>query len=85
MKTVSLKLADSILEDIDSFLEEHYFSTRTEFIREAIRDKIQVLEHQRFESEMRKYFRENKSQMLKQQFLEANSDVFKELEQRFSN
>ena len=83
MKTVSLKIADPILEDIDSFLEEHYFSTRTEFIREAIRDKIQVLENKRFESEMRKFFRENKSQMLKKQFLEAHGDVFQELEQRF--
>lgn len=83
MKTVSLKIADTILEDIDSFLEEHYFSTRTEFIREAIRDKIQVLESQRFEQEMRKFFRENKSQMLKKQFLEAHGDVFQELEQRF--
>ena len=84
MKTVSIKLADTILDDMDSFLEEHYFSTRTEFIREAIRDKIQKLEATRFESEMRKFFRENKSQMLKKQFLETHSDVFRELEQRFS-
>jgi metal-responsive CopG/Arc/MetJ family transcriptional regulator len=83
MKTVSLKLADPILQDIDAFLEEHYFSTRTEFIREAIRDKIQVLENKRFEQEMRKFFRENKSEMAQKQFLEAHGDVFKELEQRF--
>jgi Arc/MetJ-type ribon-helix-helix transcriptional regulator len=78
-------MADTILEDMDAYLEEYGFSTRTEFIREAIRDKLQSLEHERFEQEMRKFFRENKADFVRKQWLSNNSNVFQELEKRFGS
>lgn len=44
MQTVTLKMEDSLLEDIDSTLAKHRYSTRTEFIRDAIRGKLTQLE-----------------------------------------
>lgn len=85
MKTISLKMADGILNEMDDYLEEYGFSTRTEFIREAIRDKLQLLEHERFEQEMRKFFRENKGDFVRKQWLSSNSNVFHELEKRFGS
>ena len=82
MKTVSLKLGDSILDKIDKQLENYNFSTRTEFIREAIRDKLQALEQQHFEQELRKHFKKNKNE-LNAEIQEITHDVFKELEKRF--
>ena len=77
-------MADTILEDMDECLKDAGFSTRTEFIREAIRDKIESIEHQQFEQEMRKFFRENKSDFIRKQWL-SNNSVFHELEKRFGS
>lgn len=41
METISLKMDREMLETIDSSLKRHNYSTRTEFIRAAIREKIQ--------------------------------------------
>ena len=44
MQTVTLKMEDSLLEDIDSSLAKHRYSTRTEFIRDAIRCRLSAFE-----------------------------------------
>lgn len=44
METISLKLEDRLLEEIDKKLVKHRYSTRTEFIRDAIREKLSELE-----------------------------------------
>ena len=44
METISLKMESSLLTGIDDALEKHRYSTRTEFIRDAIRDKLNDLE-----------------------------------------
>jgi len=46
MQIISLKIKFDILKRIDSSLEDYNFSTRTEFIREAIRDKLNKLENE---------------------------------------
>jgi metal-responsive CopG/Arc/MetJ family transcriptional regulator len=37
-------MEESLLKDIDSRMKKHNYSTRTEFIREAIRSKLSALE-----------------------------------------
>lgn len=44
METISLKMEDNLLHEIDSKLAKHRYSTRTEFIRDAIREKLSDLE-----------------------------------------
>ncbi len=44
METISLKMEEKLLKDIDSTIKEHRYSTRTEFIRDAIRTKLNDLE-----------------------------------------
>ena len=44
MESISLKLEDSFLKDIEQSMKKHRYTTKTEFIREAIRDKIRDLE-----------------------------------------
>jgi len=46
MKSVSLKLEKEFLQNIEKAMKKHNYSTKTEFIREAIRDKIRDLETQ---------------------------------------
>jgi len=44
MENVSLKIEDNFLKAIESIMRKHNYMTKTEFIREAIRDKIRKLE-----------------------------------------
>jgi Arc/MetJ-type ribon-helix-helix transcriptional regulator len=44
METVTLKMEASLLEEIDSTLAKHRYSTRTEFMRDAIRCKLSAFE-----------------------------------------
>ncbi len=54
METICLKIDENVLKNVDKSIKNHNYSTRTEFIREAIRDKIIELEkHKITEKEMR--------------------------------
>ena len=47
MKVVSVKFDERILSEMDKSLGFHNFNSRTEFIREAIRDKLFELKKER--------------------------------------
>lgn len=44
MENVSLKLERNFLDAIEKVMKKHNYMTKTEFIRESIRDKIRKLE-----------------------------------------
>ncbi len=44
MEAISLRMAEGLLDEIDTRLKEHRYATRTEFIRDAIREKLSELE-----------------------------------------
>jgi metal-responsive CopG/Arc/MetJ family transcriptional regulator len=44
MESISLKLEKNFLDAIEKVMVRHHFMTKTEFIRESIRDKIRKLE-----------------------------------------
>lgn len=44
MENVSLKLEGNFLRAIEKIMRKHNYMTKTEFIRESIRDKIRKLE-----------------------------------------
>jgi metal-responsive CopG/Arc/MetJ family transcriptional regulator len=44
MENISLKLEENFLRAIMAIMKKHNYMTKTEFIREAIRDKIRRLE-----------------------------------------
>jgi len=44
MENISLKLEKEFLKVIEAVMKKHNYMTKTEFIREAIREKIKKLE-----------------------------------------
>ncbi|MEK6844086.1 MAG: ribbon-helix-helix domain-containing protein [Nanoarchaeota archaeon] len=44
MENISLKLERNFLSAIEKIMKKHNYMTKTEFIRESIRDKIKRLE-----------------------------------------
>lgn len=85
LTTISLKIKKSILKEIDDNLDFYNFSTRTEFVRQAIRDKVEQLETKKFEAELRQFFRKNKLNVGDREFQKAHKDIFEELEHRFGH
>ncbi|MFH0875212.1 MAG: ribbon-helix-helix domain-containing protein [archaeon] len=55
MEALSLKLDENMLQNIDKSLKENNYSTRTEFIREAIRDKLNSLRREQMANEFLKF------------------------------
>lgn len=43
MEIISLKVDETMLHNMDNIIRDHNFSTRTEFIRDAIREKLEEL------------------------------------------
>ena len=91
MMSLSMKMAENIVMRIDESMKKHNYTTRSEFIRDAIREKLESLENQKFESEIRAYLNNSpKNSEVKKLPLEqlteiekAKADVFLELERKF--
>lgn len=81
METISIKLDKSLANKIESTLIKNKYSTKTEFIREAIRDKIRSLEK---EDLVMKYYGASKRKTTDEQLHKAGEKAFKELERKFN-
>ncbi len=83
MKTVSLKLENTILAEMDSKLHEHRYSTRTEFIRDAIRKKLSDLEKERMIKAVAKAQGISKRKTTDEDLHRARKKLVAELEAKF--
>ncbi len=45
MEVLNVKIEDQILDEMDEALKKHRYSTRSEFVRDAIREKLSELEN----------------------------------------
>ena len=81
MEAISLKLEDSFLEDIEDVMKKHRYTTKTEFIREAIRDKIKELEKEDLLLKARKLYGASKRKTSDEDLHKAREKAFRELEE----
>jgi len=44
MEIIPVRYEDALVDNMERVMKEHLYSTKTEFIREAVRDKIKELE-----------------------------------------
>jgi len=77
-----------MLNNIDKTLKKHNFSTRTEFIRDAVRDKLEGLSRDELIQEFMKFRGKAKKKTSDKRLREIREKVSKELmeelEKRFS-
>ena len=83
MESISLKLDKSILDEIDSNLKKHRYSTRTEFIRDAIRKKLTEQEKEELLKELPKLVGKSKRKTTDEDVHRARENAFKSLEKKF--
>jgi len=87
MEMVTLRFQEKILKDIDKKMIEHNFNSRTEFIRDAVRDKLEELERGelikkfmklRGKAKVKTTYEENRKTKE-----EVSKELMKELDKRF--
>jgi len=80
MESISLKLESEFLNDIESIMKKHRYSTKTEFIREAIRDKIKDLEKEELILRAKSLYGASKRKTTDKDLHKAGEKAFRELE-----
>ena len=88
MESVSVKFQEDILKRMDTSIAEHNFNSRTEFIREAVRDKLEGLSKE----ELLQKFLSLKGSIKKKtsyaeehrRKIEAGKELMEELAKRFA-
>lgn len=83
MEAISLKLDENILSEIDKKLSRYRYSTRTEFIRDAIRSKLSELEKKEMLKAIDRMYGYSKRKTTDEQLHAAGEKVFREIEKRF--
>ena len=88
METVSVKFQEDILKKIDTSISQHNFNSRTEFIRDAVRDKLAELSKEDLMEEFLKFRGKAKKKTTYEENRKTRNIVSKklmsELDKRFS-
>tara|TARA_Y100000310_G_C20450634_1_gene700538 strand:+ start:162 stop:416 length:255 start_codon:yes stop_codon:yes gene_type:complete len=83
MEAVSLKLENTFLRDIEKIMKRFRYTTKTEFIREAIRDKIHDLEKEEALLRAKSLYGASKRKTTDAELHKAGDKAFDELEKKF--
>ena len=83
MEIISLKLENELLNEIDQKLVRYRYGTRTEFIRDAIREKLSDLEKENLLRELTKLKGSSKYKTSDEDLHDAGEEAFKILERKF--
>ncbi len=76
-----MKLDKNLANKIDSTIIKHKYTTKTEFIREAIRDKIKELDRQEL---IMKIYGASKRKTTDEELHKVGEKAFKELENKLN-
>ena len=83
METITIKMEGKLLEEIDQKLEDHRYSTRTEFIRDAIREKLSELEKEEVLKNLAQLKGSSKRRTSDDDLHKAGEKAFELLERKF--
>ena len=83
MQAITIKMEDRLLEELDQKLEEYRYSTRTEFIRDAIREKLSDLEKDDILKQIAYFKGSSKRRTTDAQLHEAREKAFEIIEKKF--
>lgn len=84
VENVSLKLESGFARAIERVMKKHRYMTKTEFIREAIRDKMTTLEKQEMLKAVDRLFGSSKKKTTDEQLHRARERLEKIYERKWS-
>lgn len=83
MEPVTIRFEDTFLDDIEKVMKKHRYATISEFIREAIRERIKELEKQEALARVRKLYGASKRKTTDEELHKAGERAVEELEKEF--
>lgn len=83
METIGIKLEPIFLKNIEKTMKKHNYTTKTEFIREAIREKIKDLETEELLKTIDKLAGSSKHKTTDEDLHRARERLVKVYEKRF--
>ena len=83
MEVLNIKIEKGLLQEIDQNLKKYRYSTRTEFVREAIRDKLSELEKDDLLKAVAALQGVSKHNTSDKQLDKARTQIAKELQEKF--
>ena len=76
---ITVKMDNRFLEEVDNAVEKGHYQNRTEFIRSALRDKLENIQYQEFRSELRKIQGSTPRHISEEEYEKAREDAFNEI------
>lgn len=83
MEQVCIRLEDDFLLVMERMMKRHRYSTKTEFIREAVREKLKHLEREEALANVEKLFGSSKHRTTDEQLHKAREKAFEQLEKKW--
>jgi metal-responsive CopG/Arc/MetJ family transcriptional regulator len=84
MEPLTIRFEDSLLNQISKIMKKHHYATKTEFIREAIREHIKELEKEEALARVRKLYGASKRETTDEQLEKAREASFEELKKELN-
>ena len=83
MEAICIKLDERTLKAVDSSIKMHNYATRTDFIRDAVRDKLKQLEKDNFIKALEKFKGSAKTHTSDERLHEIREEVAREYAKKF--
>ena len=87
METICIKMDKNLLKNIDDGLKKHNYSTRSEFLRAAVREKLDNMNQEQLTKEFMKFYGSAKKKTTDEENRrtreEVSKELMKELDKRF--
>ena len=83
MEAICVKLDENFLKNMDKTMKENNYTTRTEFIREALRDKLKELKDDPVIKALRKFQGSAKVHVSDERHEEIREQVGREIAEKF--
>ena len=85
METVSIKVEEGLIGVIERVMKKHHYMTKTEFIRQAIREKINELEKQKTLKNVERLFGSSEHKTTDEDIHRARERAVEILERKFKS
>ena len=83
METITFKLQGNLVKKIDELLPPLHYNNRTEFIREAVREKLNKIETEKFMRKLAKFKGAATRKVSDEEFEAGRKKAFEKLAQEF--
>lgn len=85
MEPITIKFEPEFLKLLEGIMKHHHYATISEFIREAVREKVKILEKEEISKRVEKIAGFSKRKTTDEQLHAIRDKAFEQLEKKFKS